>query len=96
MELWALCPTGPHAQHGDFALLVIARLDMAPRWALRPVGQLVRLARLKMRIFHSTGADCQENCCGTDVGFGLQKEKIIKVGPIKRNELMFMNIRDLV
>ena len=40
-----------------------------------------------MRIFHSTGADCQENCCGTDVGFGLQKEKIIKVGPIKRNEL---------
>ena len=59
-------------------------------------GQLVRLARLKMRIFHSTGADCQENCCGTDVGFGLQKEKIIKVGPIKRNELMFMNARDLV
>ena len=33
---------------------------------------------------------------GTDVGFGLQKEKIIKVGPIKRNELMFMNARDLV
>ena len=56
----------------------------------------MRLARLKMRIFHSTGADCQENCCGTDVGFGLQKEKIIKVGPIKRNELVFMNARDLV
>ena len=33
-----------------------------------------------MRSLPATGADCPEHCCGADPGFGLQKERIIKVG----------------
>ena len=37
------------------------------------------MKRLKMRKIPVSGANCLERCCGTDVGFGLQKDKIIKV-----------------
>ena len=37
------------------------------------------MERLNMRKIPVTGANCLERCCGTDVGFGLQKDKIIKV-----------------
>ena len=37
-----------------------------------------------MRTLPATGADCPELCCGADAGFGLQKERIIKVGTNRR------------
>ena len=46
---------------------------------VRLIGPESKMKRLKMRKIPVSGANCLERCCGTDVGFGLQKDKIIKV-----------------